>query len=199
MSSIQREQFLDVAMDIVAANGFDRLTLDRVARAAGATRAEVCDQFDDLAGLIAALVDREAHNAMALLSQGIAELPKDADIVQAEIGIVRAMIAAAAIAPASWRILLNPAVGDPSELHHRTAAGRALAREHVHKILVERLPENFADSHLTAHLHQMAGEELVRLHLNDPVLYPVDRILRQVEVLAQSLRTPESTGSRTSP
>jgi len=57
---------------------------------------------------------------MSLLLQGIAEIPSDADLVQAEVGVVQAMIRAATAAPASWRILLNPAVGDPPELHHRT-------------------------------------------------------------------------------
>ena len=35
--------------------------------------------------------------------------------------------------------------------------------------------------------HQLAGEQLVRLHQGDPEQYPVERILGQVEVLAGSL------------
>jgi AcrR family transcriptional regulator len=194
-SMIRREQILDAAFGIASTQGFSLVTMDRVAREAGVTRAAIVDQFGDLAGLIAALVDREAHSAMSVLLQGIAELPSDADLVQAEVGIVLAMIKAAAAAPASWRILLNPAVGDPPELHHRTAAGRALAREHVRKILIERLPSDFGgDPHLSAHIHQLAGEELVRLHIHDPQLYPVERIVRQVEVLAGSLRDSTRTG-----
>jgi len=186
-SALRREQILDVAVRLAVAKGFPYVTLDRVCREAKVPRPEVTAQFGDLAGLISALVDREANTAMSLLLQGIAELPASADLVEAEVSIVRAMLDAAARAPDSWRLLLAPAYGDPPELHHRAAAGRSLAREHLRKILVDRLPADFADPHLTAHMHQLAGEELVRLHLGDPEQYPVERILRQVAALAGSL------------
>jgi AcrR family transcriptional regulator len=188
-SRLRREQILDAAFTLAAAQGFPAVTLERVAREAGVPRSAIADQFGDLPGLVAALVDREAGNALSRLMQGIAGLPADADLVAAEVWVVQAMVNAAAAAPAAWRILLNPGVGDPPELHHRTAAGRALAREHVRKILISRLPDTFPDPALSAHLHQLAGEELVRLHLHDPEHYPLDRVLRQVELLAGSLLT----------
>jgi AcrR family transcriptional regulator len=192
MSWLSRDQILDVAVGVATEQGLAAVTMDRVARESGTTRAVVAAQFGDLAGLISALVDREAHNALSRLMRNIAELPADQDVVQAEIGIVLAMIDASAAAPASWRMLLTPAAGDPPELHHRTAAGRAVVRAHVRKILDERLPGRIPDPDLTADIHQLAGEELVRLHLNDPERYPLERILRQVEALAGALLVASS-------
>jgi AcrR family transcriptional regulator len=187
MSGLNREQILDVAVDVATEQGLTELTMDRMARLCGTTRSAIAALFGDQAGLISALVDREANSAMAQLLQNLAALPADADVVQTEIGIVQAMIDGAAASPARWRMLLNPADGDPPELHHRIAAGRALARDVVRKILVERCPVVIPDPQLTAHLHELAAEELARLHINEPERYPVARILRQTAALAGSL------------
>jgi hypothetical protein len=90
------------------------------------------------------------------------------------------MVGAVERAPRSWAILLNPPEGGPPELHERIAAGRALARVHVQELLAERLPAEIADPELAAHLHQLLGEELVRLHVRDPERYPLDRMVRQI-------------------
>jgi hypothetical protein len=84
------------------------------------------------------------------------------------------------LAPDAWRILLNPPEGGPPELHERIAAGRALARAHVQHLLTSRLPDGVADPELAAHLHQLSGEEMVRLHMRDPKTYPVARLVRHI-------------------
>jgi AcrR family transcriptional regulator len=183
-SLLRREQILDAALKLATEQGFAFVTLDRVARECGTTRPEVVEQFGDLSGLIGALVDREAHSAQSMLLQKMAELPEGSDLVQAQMWIIQAMIDTAATAPASWRMMLNPAAGDPPELHHRTAAARSLVRDHVRKILVDKCAGNFPDPQLAAHVRQLVDEEMVRLHLHDPELYPLDRVLRQISELA---------------
>ncbi len=176
----RREQLLDVALDLVVAEGFYAATIDRVAREAGVTRTLIYNQFGDLAGMVSALVDRETGLAMQGLAEALAPMPQDLDFVDAGETLLRAMVHAVEQAPRSWAILLNPPEGGPPELHERIAVGRALARAHVQELLSARLPDEIADPELSAHLHQLLGEELVRLHVRDPERYPLERMVRQI-------------------
>ena len=56
----RRRQLLDAALEVLAEEGFDALTVEAVARRAGLTRPVIYDQFGDLDGLLLALVDRES-------------------------------------------------------------------------------------------------------------------------------------------
>lgn len=188
----RREQLLDVAVDVVVLEGFHAATIERVAREAGVTRTLIYTQFGDLAGLVSALVDRETGTAMEGLVEALAPMPDELGIVEVAEALLHAMVHAASIAPKSWQILLNPPEGGPPELYERIAAGRSLARAHVQELLVERIPAGLADVELSAHLQQLAGEELVRLHLRDPQTYPIERVARQVREVAQGL-LPEAS------
>jgi AcrR family transcriptional regulator len=176
----RREQLLDAALDVVVVEGFYAVTIERVAREAGVTRTLIYNQFGDLAGLVSALVDRETGLAMAGLAEALAPMPDELDFVEVGEALLRAMVAAVDQAPRSWAILFNPPEGGPPELHERIAAGRALARAHVQELLTSRLPDEITDPELAAHLHQLLGEELVRLHVRDPERYPLDRMVRQI-------------------
>ena len=61
----RRAQLLDIARDIVAAEGFAAVTIERVARSAPVARALVYQQFADLSGLMTALLERESEIALA--------------------------------------------------------------------------------------------------------------------------------------
>lgn len=184
----RREQLLDVALDVAVAEGFHAVTIDRVARDAGVTRTLIYSQFGDLAGLVSALVDRETGSAMQGLAEALAPMPEQLDFIEVAEALLRAMVAAVEAAPRSWTILLNPPEGGPPELHERIAAGRALARVHVQELLTGRLPDEVADPELAAHLQQMLGEELVRLHVRDPERYPLPRMVRQIRESAAGTR-----------
>lgn len=192
----RREQLLDAALDVVVAEGFAAVTIDRVAREAGVTRTLIYNQFRDLAGLVSALVDRETGAAMAGLAEALAPMPDDLDFVEIGEALLRAMVGAVERAPRSWAILLSPPEGGPPELHERIAAGRTLARVHVQALLTSRLPDGMADPELAAHLHQLLGEELVRLHVRDPERYPLDRMVRQIRESAAGILAAHTKGTR---
>ncbi|HEX3614876.1 MAG TPA: helix-turn-helix domain-containing protein [Sporichthyaceae bacterium] len=183
-SERRRDMLLDVTLEVAVAEGFHAATIERVAREAGVTRTLLYSQFGDLAGMVSALVDRETAIAMQGLGEALAPMPEQMDLVDVSEALLRAMVHAVGLAPRSWQILLNPPEGGPPELHERIAAGRALARAHVQQLLTGRLPAQLGDPELTAHLHHLAGEELVRLHLRDPETFPLDRMIRQVRQIA---------------
>jgi AcrR family transcriptional regulator len=176
----RREQLLDAALEVVVAEGFYAATIERVARDAGVTRTLIYRQFGDLGGMVAALVDRETGLAMEGLVEALAPMPDGLAFVDVGELLLRAMVAAVERAPGAWTILLNPPEGGPPELYERIAAGRALARAHVQELLTSCLPEGVEDPELAAHLHQLVGEEMVRLHVRDPERYPIERMVRQI-------------------
>src|SRR5690606_5030675 len=114
----RRDQLLDVTRDIVVAEGFAAVGIDRVARAAGVARALIYQQFGDLAGLTAVLLEREtqvAFRGMQTVDWSGAQA-EGADVDQ----VGRGILAYVHAAPDSWRILLSP-----------PEIGRASCRERI--------------------------------------------------------------------
>ncbi|HEY6780593.1 MAG TPA: TetR family transcriptional regulator, partial [Thermoleophilaceae bacterium] len=60
----RREQLLDIAGDVILAEGFGAVSIDRVARDATIARTVVYSQFDNLDGLFAALLERTERQAL---------------------------------------------------------------------------------------------------------------------------------------
>src|SRR5262245_11044119 len=117
----RRDMLLDLALDVVVAEGFHAATIDRVAREAGVTRTLIYNQFGDLAGMVSALVERETAKAMFGLIQALAPMPEELDFVETSEAFLLAMLKAVDAAPRAWHILLNPPEGGPPELHERIA------------------------------------------------------------------------------
>jgi AcrR family transcriptional regulator len=172
----RRTQLLDLTRDIVAADGFAAVTIDRVARAAQVTRTVVYQQFTDLPGLMGALLDRESAIAFA----GIGSVDgTDPDIDT----VGRGVLAYLHEAPTSWRIILHPPDGAPPELRERIELGRAYARRvgaaHLSRAIgVEIDPDGATQRILLAGI-----EELARQHLDDPHAYPDSLVLRYLQSL----------------
>src|SRR4051812_28263755 len=64
----RRRQLLDVTKTIVAERGFHAISIEAVAREAGITRPVVYGHFQDLQGLLEALVEREGARALTQLA-----------------------------------------------------------------------------------------------------------------------------------
>jgi AcrR family transcriptional regulator len=157
----RREQLLDATKAIVLQDGFHAVSIEAVARAAGITRPIVYGHFDDLGGLLEALVDREALRALG-------QLPDTYDDL---LGALTAYLEAVRDDPGTWRLVLMPQEGAPRLLGERIAAGR--------EAVVERLaaaldPTSLPDAELTAHMLRAYADEAARLTLEG---YDVERIL----------------------
>ena len=157
----RREQLLDATKAIVLAQGFHAVSIEAVAREAGITRPIVYGHFDDLAGLLEALVDREALRALG-------QLPETYDDL---LEALTAYLHAVRSDPGTWRLVLMPQEGAPRLLGERIAA----AREAVVERLAAAAPEGLPDPELTAHMLSAYADEGARLTLQG---YDVERILR---------------------
>ena len=81
----------------------------------GITRPIVYGHFEDLGGLLEALVERESRRALEQLPDTFDDL----------LGALTAYLEAVRTDPDTWRLVLMPQEGAPRLLHERIAAGRA--------------------------------------------------------------------------
>jgi AcrR family transcriptional regulator len=186
----RRSQLLDVTKEIALARGFHAVSIEAVARAAGITRPVVYGHFDDLPGLLAALVDRETQRSLAQLETVLDYDLAAGDAADQLLRSLRAYLEAVAGDPATWRLVLMPQEGAPEILHERIARGRA---EVVGRLAAAVRP-GFGrggaspDPELTARMLSAFADELARLLLTDPGAYPVERLLAQARWTLAQLR-----------
>jgi AcrR family transcriptional regulator len=155
----RREQLLDATKEIVLRDGFHAVSIEAVARAAGITRPIVYGHFEDLGGLLEALVDRELRRALSQLPGSFDDL----------LAALTAYLEAVRDDPGTWRLVLMPQQGAPRLLHERIAAGRAA--------VIERIAGSgigLPDAELSAHMLSAYADEAARLTLEG---YEIERIL----------------------
>jgi AcrR family transcriptional regulator len=165
----RREQLLDATKAIVVADGFHAVSIEAVARGAGITRPIVYGHFEDLSGLLEALVERESRRALEQLG---AALPDDLDNL---LGALAAYLNAVRADPDTWRLVLMPQEGAPRSLQQRIAAGRAAVVAQLAQAL--RPGATLPDPELSAHMLSAYADEAARLTLQDPERYTVERVL----------------------
>ena len=130
-SGQRREQLLDATKALVAQRGFHGVSIEAVARAAGITRPIVYGHFQDLNGLLEALVDREAARA---LDQLVTVLPGDlghGDPRETLLTAFRGYLEAVRSDPETWQLVLMPPEGAPAVLHDHIARGRTAVVDHL--------------------------------------------------------------------
>ena len=173
----RRQQLLDATKEIVVADGFHAVSIEAVARRAGITRPIVYGHFDDLGGLLEALVEREMRRALE-------QLPETYDDL---LGALTAYLSAVRGDPDTWRLVLMPHEGAPRLLHERIAAGRAAVIARLAQAL--RPGGGLPDPELSAHMLSAYADEAARLVLRG---YSIDRILELTRWALQRLGAPPS-------
>ena len=191
-SESRRDQILDATRQLVDAEGFHAVSIERVAQVCGITRTLIYQQFGTLAGMLVTMVDREFMRANEGFVQAIMRQPfsDKAQFTSALAGVLEAVDEA----PATWRMFLMPSDGGPPELYERLARARDLTRGYINMTLEAMRIETSlivsTDRDLTIRMMHAIAEELVRLRLQDPVLYTTSRLLAQAEWLSRGLFQP---------
>ena len=175
----RREQLLDVTKAMVAARGFHAVSIEAVAREAGISRPIVYGHFDDLNGLLEALVLRETARA---LDQLAAILPGDlggGDPRETLLTALRGYLEAVREDPATWRLVLMPPEGAPALLRDLLGKGRSAVVAHLAEAARPGLGSGgpSPDPEMTARTLSAVADEAARLVLTDPERYPVERML----------------------
>ena len=179
----RREQLLDVTKAIVSERGFHAVSIEAVARDAGVSRPIVYGHFDDLNGLLEALVLREGARA---LDQLTAVLPGDltaGDPRALLLAGLRGYLEAVRDDPDTWRLVLMPPEGAPALLRDLLGRGRSAVVAHLAEAARPGLGSGgpSPDPEMTARTLSAVADEAARLLLTDPERYPVERLLAHAQ------------------
>ena len=177
----RREQLLDATKKVVAEQGFHGTSIEAVAREAGITRPIVYGHFQDLGGLLEALIERESARALGQLAE---VLPRDlaaGDPAETLLAALRGYLEAVRADPATWRLVLMPSEGAPEMLHEHINAGRSAVVAQLALAMGPGLGSGNEppDPELAARMLSAFADEAARLLLTDPERYSVERILAQ--------------------
>ena len=176
----RREQLVEAALDIALERGFHAVTVDAVARACGVTRPVVYGLFADRAALLTALADRAEARTLEQLAPvfpTLADLTDDADPDELLLAGVTAYLSAVAADPRTWRVVLLPPEGAPSELAARVDAHRRVLLRQLRTLLdwgLSRRGGPALDADLFARAVFTLSEGAARLVLADPERWQVD-------------------------
>jgi AcrR family transcriptional regulator len=187
--SERREQLLDVTKAMVGEAGFHAVSIEAVARRAGITRPVVYGHFQDLGGLLEAMLARETARAHAQLARILPPETWRGGQREMLLGAMRGYLDAVVADPVTWRLVLMPQEGAPGLLREQIRRGR----ESVIAILAELVRPGLApgraspDPALTARMLSTLADEAARLTLSDPEEYPIARLMDHAAWLLDQL------------
>jgi AcrR family transcriptional regulator len=186
----RREQLIDVTKEIVGEQGFHAVSIEAVARRAGITRPVVYGHFDDLPGLLEAMVDREGMRALSQLAEVLPkQLAPGASPREDLIAGLRGYLQAVAADPVTWRLVLMPPEGAPAVLRERITAGRDAVVLALAELVRPGLGPGTEspDPQLTARTLSAVSDEAARLLLTNPDEYPIERLVDHADWLLRRL------------
>ncbi len=187
----RREQLLDAAIEVIARDGYGRLSIDAIAREADVTRPVVYGAFDGLEPLLYALLERQEQRALAQLTE---VLPLDLDLQDPDAFVattVRRMVEIVGGDPLTWRPILLAPEGTPGPVRERIERDRELVRQRVAMLLEAGLALRGGpqlDAEIVSHALMAILEHFGRLIVDDPQRFDVERLAATVEAVLAALR-----------
>ncbi|TSE01609.1 TetR/AcrR family transcriptional regulator [Skermania sp. ID1734] len=176
----RQAQILDVCRRLAVTEGYEDVTLERVARECNITRTVIYQQFGGREGMLTALIDREIANTAAGFAEATSGV-RDGDVATA----VRRVLEAVDADADTWRLFMLPAIGAPPELYDRLERGRSLVRRYLAESARRLAVGDAVDTEIFARLVHAAADEAVRLRLTHPEVYSIDRLVKQIVRLTE--------------
>jgi AcrR family transcriptional regulator len=188
----RREQLMDAALQVIARDGYDAVTIESVAREAGVTRPVVYNVFDGLDALLFALLDRQERRALGRLTDTISLTPDLSDLTGYLTRTVRELVAMILEDPLLWRPIFLTHGGTPVAVRERVDRDREVVRARMQQVVELALALRPAGSGLDAQVLSQAlvgiGEHFARLLLERPGEVDVDALASTVAGLLSALR-----------
>ncbi len=182
--SERREQLLDAALSVIVEHGYEGVSIESIARAAGVTRPVIYDHFENLGQLLQALIDREERYALEQLAVAVPEAPGADEREPAELfaAAVARFLEAVVSRPETWRIILLPPEGTPANVRDHVERNRAATLDRIAaqvRWAVQRAAmTDEIDVELVARAIRSLSEEAGRMVLTDVRNYPPERFER---------------------
>jgi AcrR family transcriptional regulator len=188
---------------VIVEQGYEGISIEAVARAAGVTRPVVYDHFPNLAELLQTLIAREEQRSLAQLAEVVPEQDYGRDPVAGLVGGVRRFLEAVSERPTSWRLILLPLDGTPSFVRENVESNRARILERIERFVAwsvdqGHLPSDL-DVELCARTLRDLAEEAGRMVLTDPGRFTPSRyatFVRSIMELFGATGASAGAGSR---
>ena len=186
----RRTQLLDATLAIVVRDGFDKVSIDAIAREAGVTRPVVYGAFDGLGDLLSVLLDRQQERALDELAPLlVAGFDQDSAAIDQLPELIRVVAEAIARDPVTWRPILVAPQGMPEAVRTRIDDDRQRVRE----VLASMIGVAFAardvqpDVEVLSHALVAVLEHFARLLLEEPELFEIERLVSSVKVVLDAI------------
>jgi AcrR family transcriptional regulator len=187
----RREQLLDIALELLARNGFAALSMEAVARRAGVNRVVVYRSFPNLQLLLVALLRREDRRTRAALETLLPPAGGDGDPARLLGEALAGFLAAVSAQPLTWRVALLRPESAPLALQTHVNRRRAEVARRLEPLVrwgLATLPgaPPTLDVEVLSRMLLSIGEEQGRLALEDPD-FPPGRLLSSTWTLLDAL------------
>jgi len=185
-----RPVILDAALQIIAHEGANTLSMEKVSRAVSLAKPRVYAAYPSLGELLNALHERESQRVLTELDSTLAAVGFGASFDDAVEALIRSLTASATEHPDSWRMLLAAGPGVPLALVERNALARnALQQRLIDFFQVIRTAGGIGeiDIELCARALVLLGEDAVQLVLDDADVYNAERFVAFARWVARSV------------
>ncbi|WP_215456614.1 TetR/AcrR family transcriptional regulator [Streptomyces sp. ATCC 21386] len=187
----RREQLLDAALAVIVSDGYDRISIDAIAKRAAVARSVVYGAYENLDALLTALLDRQQARAFGRL---LSTVPRTEDGLRDPAAFaseaVRRMSAMLREDPDTWRLILLPPGNMPPVVRDRIEADRerfrTLVEEWLARTLADR-PGPALDPGVLAHALVACAEHFGRVALTDPGRFDPAHLIDQVRIILGAL------------
>lgn len=184
---------MDAALQVIVRDGYDKVSIDAIAREAGVTRPVVYGAYDGLGPLLLALLDRQQTRALTQLAE---VMPADPDLRDPErfiLSTVSGLIDKVTNDPVTWQPILTAGRYVPTVVQERIDADRQRLRDQIASMLQTGLAGSTharIDFEISAHAVLALLEHFGHLLLTQPELYSPPRLMNGLRGLLVALRPP---------
>lgn len=137
---VRRRQLLDATLRLISREGYDRVTVEAVAAEAGVTKPVVYSAYPKLAALLGELLDETQAQAVSQLLGAFPADTQAAGDAHLAADVTRAWARAVRDNPDTWVPILLAGPGTPKVVLDRIEQSRALVRDAIASVLVQRGP-----------------------------------------------------------
>ncbi|MGZ4306969.1 MAG: TetR/AcrR family transcriptional regulator [Solirubrobacteraceae bacterium] len=193
------QQLLDVTLALIAERGYEAISVQDIADAAGVSKPIIYRIYPSQHALLLALFRREQQRAETVLERIVPPGPDDRHPAELLLDSLRGILDAVSSNPLTWRLVLFPAEGTPEPVRALVERRRATVRRRARALVRWGLSYLSAplpvDEDLLARILVSWAQEYARILLEDPVA-DRDHLLASARALLASLdwREPALTG-----
>jgi AcrR family transcriptional regulator len=189
------EQLLDVTLRLIAEDGYDAVSAQAIAEAAGITKPIIYRIYPGLHALQLALLRREQKRTEAVLDTIIPSDPGDRRPADVIVDSLTGILAAVNENPFTWQLVLFPGEGTPAPLRIAVERRRERLIRRARKLVVWGIPylgiDAPLDEEILARMLVSWAEEHARILLEDETV-TADGLIESTRRLVNSVAWRES-------